>query len=73
MTLDKYVYYECDNLPKNGWMQECLGCRLITRFTIFYHQDEKYRYYIYLCKPCQNKNLFNLKTKFNCCKNKMSK
>jgi len=72
MIQDKYIYYKSKNLPKHGWMQQCLNCNLITKFTILYQQDDKYKYFIYLCKPCQHKNLANIDYEFNYCKNKIN-
>ena len=67
MTNKKIFLYYSTNLPKNGWMQACTVCDIITSKTKFYriikkNSKKKIEIYNYLCNTCKkklsNKNFF---------------
>lgn len=60
MIYEYFLYYP-SNLPKDGWIQGCFMCKkLISNYIleeIFYHFNNKYKFYVFLCNNCQSKIL----------------
>ena len=54
-----YMYYQKDNLPREGWIQGCFCCDLNTSKTILFKKDHKDKFLMYLCKDCQKCILIN--------------
>ena len=61
MTFKEYLYIPQKNLPIEGWLQSCINCGNITSNTQRLKKTFTKEYIIYLCKPCQKKDLINEK------------
>ena len=48
-----YMYYNKDNLPREGWIQGCFCCDLNTSKTILFKKYNQDKFLMYLCKDCQ--------------------
>lgn len=53
-----YLHKNKNNLPRNGWFQNCFFCDTITSITVHYLLYETYNYnyniYVFLCPCCNN-------------------
>ena len=52
-----YMYYQKDNLPREGWIQGCFCCDLNTSKTILFKKYSQDKFLMYLCKDCQKQVL----------------
>lgn len=53
-TLNNHKSNNC-NLPRKGWIHECIICEIPTSHCIIYKN-----YKIYVCKPCNNNKTNNI-------------
>ena len=58
-----YMYYQKDNLPREGWIQGCFCCDLNTSKTIEFKKNHQDLFLMYLCKDCQKCVLNNKEKK----------
>lgn len=56
---DIFIYYPREKLPKEGWIQPCFNCDMITSSYIFHKKYNKifdvYNAYVYTCPKCIKK------------------
>ena len=66
-----YIHIKGENLPEEGWLQQCFKCDQITSRISLHHTFNKYNttyeFYVYLCPKCikKLKNNLTLYEKFN--------
>jgi len=51
--------FKKSHLPKDGWLQSCFNCYIITSKTYYYRMvlfnKKKYKFSIFCCPQCKNK------------------
>jgi len=58
MVENKYIFFVNDNLPENGWFQNCIHCNNITSKIFLIENNDMTRYYIYLCNTCKKREIY---------------
>ena len=49
------IFTVSNNLPCNGWFQQCLLCDTITAQKYLFKIDDEKHFYYFRCSPCKKK------------------